>query len=239
MDQFTQNPVSQTVSPRNSTLAVISFIMGLLCLTCILWPLLGLPAIICGIIALVKISGSNGSLKGKGYAITGIVIPAVMTVFVPILAMLAAIAFPAFSQAISSQQNLMCANNERQLVLALITYAEDSSGQLPAENWMDVIKEKGILKDETVFDCPGVMEQNAAYVLNQYIKNINEVKNPARTVLIFEAESDGDGLGKPEDMIFPHKQGESEACNVGFVDGHTELVTIENMGTLLWFPDQQ
>jgi prepilin-type processing-associated H-X9-DG protein len=239
MDQFTQNPASQAVSPRNSTLAVVSFVLGLLCLTCILWPLVGLPAIICGIIALVKISGSNGMLKGKGYAITGIVIPAVMMVLLPVIGMFAAIAFPAFSQARDAALKTVCANNQRQLVLALITYADDSSGKLPQENWKDVIQEKGLIQGEHVFTCVSAMKQDASYVLNQHIKNINEVKNPARTVLIFEAVSDVDGLGKPEDMIFPHKQGETEACNVGFVDGHTELVTIENMGTLLWFPDQQ
>jgi general secretion pathway protein G len=72
--------------PCTSKLAVASFIMGLVSLTCVLWPLVGLPAIICGIIALVKISGSGGSLQGKGYAIAGIVIPAVMTVLIFVLA---------------------------------------------------------------------------------------------------------------------------------------------------------
>jgi prepilin-type processing-associated H-X9-DG protein len=227
------------VIPKNSTLAVVSFIFGLLCLTCLLWPLLGLPAIICGIIALVKISGSNGMLKGKGYAITGIIIPAVMTLLVPVIGMLAAIMFPAISKARDAALNTVCMNNQRQLAVALITYAEDSSGQLPQENWKDVIREKGLLKNEAVFICPGVMEQNVSYVLNQYIKNINEVKNPARTVLIFEGNNVNTGIGKPEDMIFPHKQGETEACNVAFVDGHTELVTSDKVKELLWFPDQQ
>ena len=239
MDPFMQNPAVQTVSPRLSRLAVASFIMGLVCLTCIFWPLLGLPAIICGIIALVKISGSGGQLKGKGYAITGIVIPAVMTVFIPVIGMIAAIMFPAITQARDAAFKAVCLNNQRQLAVALQTYAVDSSGKLPAENWIDVLKEKGILQDETVLTCPGMMEQTVSYVLNKHIKDINEVKNPARTVLIFEAGEDADDLGGPEDMIFPHKQGESEACNVAFVDGHTELVTIETMGTLLWFPDQQ
>jgi prepilin-type processing-associated H-X9-DG protein len=235
---MTEQYSPEAVIPKNSALAIVSFIMGLVSLTCILWPLVGLPAIICGIIALVKISGSGGSLKGKGYAITGIVIPAVMTVFIPILAMLAAIAFPAISQARDTAYKVVCANNQRQLALALITYASDSSGRLPVENWKDVIKEKRILKDEKIFTCPTPAEMTVFYVLNKNIKNINEVKNPAQAVLIFEAGLDTGGLGRPEDMIFSHKQGTSEACNVGFVDGHTEIVTMENKDTLLWFPDQ-
>jgi prepilin-type processing-associated H-X9-DG protein len=236
---MTEESLPINISPRNSTLAIVSFIMGLLSLTCVLWPFLGLPAIICGIIALVKISGSNGSLKGKGYAITGIIIPAVITVLIPILAILAAIAFPALSQARNKALQVMCASNERQLTLALITYANDSSGQLPEEKWMDVIKEKGMIQDEKVFTCPDGMEQAASYVLNKNIKNLNEVKNPVRTVLIFEANSNIEGRGGPDDILFPHKHGMTEGGNIGFVDGHTEFVTVENKNTLLWFPDQQ
>jgi prepilin-type processing-associated H-X9-DG protein len=227
------------VIPKNSTLAIVSFIMGLLCLTCLFWPLLALPAIICGIIALVKISGSNGMLKGKGYAITGIVISAVMTVFVPVLGILIAIMFPAISTARDMALRTVCLNNERQLVLALINYAEDSSGKLPEEDWMKAIQEKGLIQGEHVFPCVDAMKQDASYVLNQHIKNINDVKNPARTVLIFEGDSDADGLGGSEDIVFPHTQGTSEGCNIGFADGHTEFVTAENKETLLWLPDQQ
>jgi prepilin-type processing-associated H-X9-DG protein len=239
MDQFAQNPVSQTVAPRTSGLAIASFVMGLVSLTCILWPLVGLPAIICGIIALVKISGSGGMLKGKGYAITGIVIPAVMTIIVPALAMLAAIAFPAVSKAITSQQQIMCLNNEKQITLALFSCANESSGQLPQENWMEVIKEKGLLQNENVLTCPSVMEQAGSYALNKNIKIIKEVKKPAKTVLIFESNLKGSGLGGPDDIVYRHKQGMTEGCNIGFVDGHIEFVARENMGTLYWFPDQQ
>jgi prepilin-type processing-associated H-X9-DG protein len=241
MDQFVQNSVSQPITPRNSTLAIVSFINGLISLVCcVLWPILGLPAIICGIIALVKISNSNGMLKGKGYAITGIVIPAVMIVLFPIIGMFAAIMFPALSQARGAATKLVCANNERQIALALISYCEESSGMLPEENWMEVMQEKGLIQGENVFICVDARKQAAYYVLNKYIKNLNEVKNPARTVLIFEGDSsNADGRGGNDNILFPHKQGTTEGCNVGFVDGHTEFVTIENKDTLFWFPDQQ
>jgi hypothetical protein len=45
--------------PKTSRLAIAGFVMGLLCLTFVLWPLLFLPAIVCGIVALVKISNKK------------------------------------------------------------------------------------------------------------------------------------------------------------------------------------
>jgi general secretion pathway protein G len=111
MDQFS-NPTTvqspQSVPPRTSGLAIASFVMGLVSLiVCVLWPILALPAIICGIIALVKISGSGGTLQGKGYAITGIILPAVMLILLPIIAMLAAIAIPALAKARDVSQQMV------------------------------------------------------------------------------------------------------------------------------------
>ena len=85
------------IEPKTSRLAITSFVMGLLCMTCVLWPILVFPAIICGIIALVKISNNKLCLKGTGYAVTGIAIPAVMIILIPIFAMLLAILMPALA----------------------------------------------------------------------------------------------------------------------------------------------
>ena len=59
---------------RTSRTAIAAFVMGLLCLTCVGWPLLFLPAIICGVIALILIANNKGQLKGVGLAVTGIVV---------------------------------------------------------------------------------------------------------------------------------------------------------------------
>jgi uncharacterized paraquat-inducible protein A len=64
---------------KTSRLAVWSFVLSLFGL--FTFMVTAMPAIICGIVSLVKISKSNGRLKGKGYAITGIVLPFVYAVF--------------------------------------------------------------------------------------------------------------------------------------------------------------
>lgn len=63
--------------PGPDVVAIVALVLGILSIPmhfcCYLgWPL-GFIAIICAIISLVRISGSNGKLTGKGLAIGGIV----------------------------------------------------------------------------------------------------------------------------------------------------------------------
>lgn len=76
---------------NKSKLAVTSFVLGILSLLFLVFT--GIPAMILGIIALVKISQAKGQLRGIGYAIIGIVIPVIW----PPLVMIMAILLPAFS----------------------------------------------------------------------------------------------------------------------------------------------
>lgn len=75
-------PVAGTYK-RTSRLAIASFVMGTASLAIIfLWPVLVLPAIICGIFALIEIKRSNGRLAGKGFAIGGIIMPSLVFIVV-------------------------------------------------------------------------------------------------------------------------------------------------------------
>ena len=58
-------------APRTSGLAIASLVLGILSL--FLNVLASIPAIICGILALIGIKNSRGRLTGKGLAISGIV----------------------------------------------------------------------------------------------------------------------------------------------------------------------
>jgi signal peptidase I len=66
---------------RISKLAITSFAIGLLSFIA-LPPLLALTALIVGFIALRKIKISSGSLRGKGMAITGVVLGGVVWLFI-------------------------------------------------------------------------------------------------------------------------------------------------------------
>lgn len=83
---------SDQVVPRNSKFAIGSFELSILAwilggafMNLLLVYIASLPAITIGIIALSKINNSQGQLKGKGFAIAGIVIGSVLTLFWPVI----------------------------------------------------------------------------------------------------------------------------------------------------------
>ena len=91
-------PVPVAQLPRTSALAVWSLILGLLGLF-LCFPVLG--ALICGILALVKIKESGGALRGNGMAIAGLV----MSVFaLPFFAVVASLVIPIISMSKQKEQ---------------------------------------------------------------------------------------------------------------------------------------
>ena len=66
-----QNQSESTTPPKTSSLAIACFVLGLGGSLFVLFPVAGL---VLGIIALIKIGRSKGQLKGKGFAIAGIII---------------------------------------------------------------------------------------------------------------------------------------------------------------------
>jgi len=201
MNQFAENPISDSISSRTSRLAIASFVMGLLSfIICVLWPILVLPAIICGIIALVKISGSNGSLKGTGYAITGIILPAVMAVLLPFLAMFLAILMPALNKAKDVSQRIVCATNLRGLSCAMTVYANDYNDQLPsADRWCDLLISKGNVSPKSLV-CPDsdAVEGESSYAMNINVVGKKLTELPPDMVLLFETDTGKDPNGRTE-----------------------------------------
>jgi hypothetical protein len=66
-------------APRNSKLAVASFVTGLLSLVCCLMFILGIPSLVMGVISLRMIQRQPRRLKGKGFAIAGIILGGLST----------------------------------------------------------------------------------------------------------------------------------------------------------------
>jgi len=125
------NPYSQAPSmgnagghaPRTSSLAVWSFALGLLSLVCSIFT--GVIGFILGVIALVKISGSDGKLKGSGFAIAGIICSFLFT------AIGVGMMLPAVQQVRQAARRVTSMNNMRQLGLANLNY-ESAYREFPA-----------------------------------------------------------------------------------------------------------
>ncbi|MFH0983141.1 MAG: DUF4190 domain-containing protein [Planctomycetota bacterium] len=92
-----QPPLSTRRAPvqKTSVLAVLSLVLGLLFCIPFAAPTFGL---VCGIIALVLISKSDGLVKGKGLAVAGVIISAlVLVAHVALAALFIVVAWPAMN----------------------------------------------------------------------------------------------------------------------------------------------
>jgi hypothetical protein len=98
-----------------SSKAIWSLVLGILGLTC-LGCIAGVPAVICGHMALASIKKSAGLLTGDGMALAGLIMGylslAAMIVVIPLLA---AIAIPSFVKARDMGQKTSCMNNVRMI----------------------------------------------------------------------------------------------------------------------------
>ena len=229
-------PAVISTQPKTCGLAIAAFVMGLLCMTCILWPILVLPAIICGIVALVKISKNKPCLKGTGLAVTGIAIPSVMIFLMPVIAMLLGIMMPALSQAKRMSMRVMCGTNMQALSTAMTVYANDYDDRLPTENWCDLLIEEAAISPRS-FICQDTdaVEGQSCYAMNKYLVGKELGVLPPETVLLFETETGlFNQLGGPEDVALRHGRTGQQGCNIAFTDGHTEFVTEDRIAELQW-----
>lgn len=129
--QTYSKPVTQT-----SGMAVASLVLGLFsgCLSIVT----GIPAIILGFVAILKINKSQGALSGKGFAIAGIVLSfgsAIVSGVLVVLLWAGLTSFveelqPAFEEARRAGDHFENANNLREIGIAIHSY-EHSNRNLP------------------------------------------------------------------------------------------------------------
>lgn len=222
---------SPTLNTKTSKAAIWALVLGILApFTCLLTTL---PAIICGIVGLVKISKSRGQLKGTALAITGMVIPVAV---LPIVAIMAAIALPALSKARAQAQRVVCISNMKQLGLSMIMYATDHNNVLPScGKWCDEVKPYHGQSADKVMRCPVAKNATCTYAMNKNINTLANIKSPATMVLLFESKA-GCNQGGGTELVSTANHG-GKGFNVVFCDGHVEFVTIEEIGKLKWTAD--
>ena len=220
----------QPAKPKTSGLAIASLVLGPLgVLTCGLSSLVGL---VLGVIALIKISKSQGRLTGTGFALGGICASGLILLMVPIAA---AVALPALAKAKGKAQNIHCMNNVKQLELALIMFADDNDGQLPPANgWCDAIR-RYTGGSREVFRCASQPGQECTYALNAKLegKKLSELSSPGQTVMVFESNAGMNKAGGPEIAARNHS---GRFLCVGFADGHVEIVEEGRLESLRWDP---
>ena len=138
---------------RTSKLAITSLVLAILSFFTLF--ITALPALIFGIISLVKIEKSRGQLKGRGLAIAGIATPVLL---VPIIAMLMAILMPALPRVKMIAQRKACGANMSGLSMAMLVYAGDNDEMYPTTSkWCDLLIEHADVVEKQ-FRCHGTSE---------------------------------------------------------------------------------
>ncbi len=129
-------PAIQTpgLGVKTSGMAIAALVLGILSIfTCALTTI---PAIILGIVSLVKIEKSGGRLTGRGFAIAGIVVPVVM---VPIIALLMGILMPALARTRQIAFRMVCGTNLSGIGRAMLIYSNDYDDEFPRSGGKDTV----------------------------------------------------------------------------------------------------
>jgi prepilin-type processing-associated H-X9-DG protein len=195
-------------------MAIVSLVLGVLGI--VTAGLTGLIGLVLGIMSLVKINRSAGSLQGRGLAIAGICVSGFWVMMIPIMA---AMVFPVFARARESAKKAICLSNVKNICIALEMYAADHDNHLPSANaWSDDLRT--YVRNLDTYQCPSEQDLACAYAYNASLSgaSLADIADPVNEVSIFESNAGwnaaGDwGLLVPEPR---HLGGD----NYGYADGH-------------------
>ena len=175
-----------------------------------------IAGIVIGVVAIKKVWNKRGILKGRGFAIAGVVMCAVFLVFWVLQSP---------RSTFTSQKR--CAANLRVLGRAMLIYSCGDGPYPTANKWCDLLVQGGYTLEET-FVCDGAREGRCNYAINP---NVSPISHP-RLVLLFETKGGWNQFGGPGLLTFENHGG--KGCNILFNDLHVEFVRTERLGQLKW-----
>jgi hypothetical protein len=221
------------INPKTSGYAIAALIFGILipftaCITFI-------PALIFGIIAVVKINNSHGQLKGLRLAIYGIVIPIIILLLIETIG--------SIRVGRRFAQRAVCSANLSGLYKAMRAYALDNRDNYPTPSqWCDLLKKNYNLPDAN-FICPcgeqwqitywrlgwKIKKGRCSYAINPNAINTN---CPNDMVLLFETTDGWNKYGGPEILSLKNHQG--KGMIVLFANRDIKFVKSQDVNSLKW-----
>lgn len=134
---------SQASAKNGEPLATTSLILGIISLVC--GPFFGIPAVICGHIAVNQARGKNG--KAVAGLVTGY-----FGILITGLAIMAGMLLPALAKAKQKAVQIHCVSNMKQIGLAARVWAGKNDNTLP-QNFLQLTNELAVA-GPNVFICP-------------------------------------------------------------------------------------
>ncbi len=229
-DQINPPPLPNAPPAKTSALAVTALVLGILGLfTCGITAIFGL---IFGIIGLVKVKNSGGTLKGDGLAIAGIAVSGFFLIMLPVWA---ALLLPALAAAKQKAETIACVNNEKQLARAIRIYSADNADHFPpAATWCDAIQSK---VPANFFKCPAAnSDSRCDYAFNAALGGLDESKVDPQTVMLFESDAGWDANGGPDLMVTQARHRGGPVFIVAFADGSVQELRPSQLSGLRWNP---
>jgi hypothetical protein len=147
--------------------------------------LTGIPAIICGHMALGQIKRSAGALTGSGMAITGLVL-GYLWIAIGLFLIPAAILIPTIAKVSETAKYTVSQSNLRQVVQAGLIYANDHKEQMPST--YEQLQQAGF--DMSLLDLPYTdTKETDGYVL---VRGLS-MSSPFDTIYAYERVARSDG----------------------------------------------
>lgn len=217
---------TQMPAPKTSGLAIASLVLAILSpFTCLITAI---PAIIMGILVLVKISNSGGQVKGTGLAITAIALP----FLVPVVMCLMGIFLPALPGIRQIAFRMVCGQNMSGLGRAMLIYANDYDDKFPTQTeWCDLLMKYTKVPPKG-FRCHGADKGPCNYAMNKNLENFSKGDAPPDMVALFETHPGWNQVGGPEILTTDNHQG--VGCHVLFVGNRVEFVKTRDIRELKW-----
>ena len=199
-----------TLGVKTSGLAIAALVLGIL--SFFTFGITAIPALILGIISLVKIEKSGGRITGRGFAIAGIVVPVLGLLLI-------GISMPALQRAKKQAQDVVCKNNLRQIGVSGCIYAMENDLFVPRgasgssqrawyQLFMPYLPQRPIGDDYRYVEIYRCLrypdkEQTVCYVVNGWdfkdkddmvgkeilkLSKLSDCTHPARTIYLVDNE---------------------------------------------------
>ena len=141
---------------------------------------------------------------------------------------------PALQRAKTEAEAIQCTVHAKSLISGILAYSRDHQNRLPGSNWCDAIQPYVEVSSNDFLCLSAKNLELCHYALNQNLqgKNLNSIRDPLSTVLLFETEGGWNKAGNASIMVA--KPRHAKGTVVGFVNGDVQTLSSNAIDMASW-----